>query len=152
KVTNVQKWPRPQTGNDIEKFLGVINYFRDHIPMISNLTAPLDKLRKKKTLSEDWNDLCEQAFQKLKIILTRTPVLKYPKVNEPYYVATDASNVGIGAVLFQIIDNKVQHIAFFARALSKSERNYNVTKKELLAVVFALQRWFTYTPKSMLIQ
>ncbi|SAL96072.1 hypothetical protein [Absidia glauca] len=116
KVTNVQSWPRPQTGNEIEKFLGVINYFRNHIPMISNLTAPLDKLRKHKSLKNDWDDLCETAFvEKLKRILTCTPVLKYPKVNEPYYVATDASDVGIGAVLFQMIENKIQHIGFFAR-------------------------------------
>ncbi|SAL96875.1 hypothetical protein [Absidia glauca] len=144
KVTNVQDWPRPKTGNDIEKFLGVMNYFRDHIPMISNLTAPLDKLRKEKSLSKSWTDLCETAFEKLKLILTRTPVLKYPKVNAPYYVATDASNTGIGAVLFQMINDKVQHIGFFARALSKSERNYNTTKRELLAIVFALNKFHKY--------
>ncbi|SAM02503.1 hypothetical protein [Absidia glauca] len=144
KVSNVQNWPRPQTGNDVEKFLGVINYFRDHIPMISSITAPLDKLRKKKSLAKDWTDLCETAFQKLKIILTRTPILKYPQVNEPYYVATDASNDGIGAVLFQMINKKVHHIGFFARSLSKSERNYNTTKRELLAVVFALNKFHKY--------
>ncbi|SAL97877.1 hypothetical protein [Absidia glauca] len=144
KVTNVQDWPRPKTGNDIEKFLGVMNYFRDHIPMISNLTAPFDKLRKEKSLSKSWTFVCETAFEKLKLILTRTPVLKYPKVNEPYYVATDASNTGIGAVLFQMIEGKVQHIGFFARALSKSERNYNTTKRELLAIVFALNKFHKY--------
>ncbi|SAL96013.1 hypothetical protein, partial, partial [Absidia glauca] len=106
KVTNVQLWPVPQTGNDIEKFLGIVNYFRDHIPTVSSLTAPLDKLRKQKKLGSLWTKECALAFEKLKLILTRTPIIKHPRVNQPYYVATDASNVGIGAVLFQMEDKQ----------------------------------------------
>ncbi|SAL96225.1 hypothetical protein, partial, partial [Absidia glauca] len=144
KVTNVQSWPIPQTGNEIERFLGVINYFRDHIPKVSTLTAPLDKLRKEKRLGSKWDTLCLTAFTKLKYILTCTTVLKHPNMDHPFYVATDASNTGIGAVLFQLIDKKVQHIGFFARALSKSERNYSTTKRELLAIVFALNKFHKY--------
>jgi transposase InsO family protein len=144
KVTNVQDWPVPQTGNDIEKFLGIINYFRDHIPSVSSLTAPLDQLRKEKKLGPKWDKICESAFEKLKLIITRTPIIKVPHTDQPFYVATDASNVGIGAVLFQLNDTKVRHLGFFARALSKSERNYSTTKRELLAVVFALNKFHKF--------
>ncbi|SAL96265.1 hypothetical protein [Absidia glauca] len=144
KVTNVQQWPLPSTGNDIERFLGVINYFREHIPKVSTLTAPLDRLRKAKHLGALWTPECDQAFSTLKAILTRTPIIKHPRTNEPFYVATDASNVGIGAVLFQLDNKVVRHLGFFARTLSKSERNYSTTKRELLAVIFALNKFHKF--------
>ncbi|SAL98522.1 hypothetical protein [Absidia glauca] len=144
KVTNVQKWPTPKTGNDIERFLGVINYFRDHIPKVSTLTAPLDRLRKEKKLGNKWTPVCDTVFIKLKYVLTCTTVLKHPNLQLPFNVATDASNTGIGAVLFQVVNKKVQHIGFFARSLSKSERNYSTTKRELLAIIFALNKFHKY--------
>jgi hypothetical protein len=144
KVTNVQQWPQPQTGKDIERFLGVINYFRDHIPKIATLTAPLDKLRKVNKLDKHWTPVCQLSFEKLKHVLTCTTVLKHPVENLPFNVATDASNTGIGAVLFQLVNKKVQHIGFFARSLSQPERNYSTTKRELLAIVFALNKFHKY--------
>ena len=59
-------------------------------------------------------------------------------------MATDASNVGIGAVLYQVINNEKRYISFLARSLTKSERSYSTTKRELLAVVFALKRFHQY--------
>lgn len=71
--------------------------------------------------------------------LAKNVLLHFPNMDEPFYVATDASNHGIGAVLFQRIKGKDQIISFMARALSPSERNYSTTKRELLGIVFALQ-------------
>ncbi|CDH61180.1 hypothetical protein RO3G_05515 [Lichtheimia corymbifera JMRC:FSU:9682] len=144
KVTNVQDWPTPRTGKDIQRFLGVINYFREHIPKAADLMAPLDKLRNAHRLGRLWTPRAEQAFNNLKQILLEAPVLCHPDLNHPFQVATDASNTGIGAVLYQVINGKTHHIGFMARSLSRSERNYSTTKRELLAIVFALNKFHKY--------
>lgn len=144
KLANIHEWPYPQTGKDIQRFLGVVNYFREHIPNISTLSAPLDELRNAGKLTRLWTPRHEKAFESLIAILMTKPVLKFPDLRHPFRVATDASNVGIGAALYQVIDGQTRHIGFMARSLSKSERNYSVTKRELLAVVFALQKFHKY--------
>jgi transposase InsO family protein len=144
KVTNVQDWPVPKTGNDIEKFLGIVNYFRDNIPKISQLMAPLDRLRKAPTLKNKWTSLEQTAFMKLKRILTIAPIIQYPIENEKMYISTDASNTAVAGCLFQLIDQKVRYLGFFARALTASEKFYNTTRKELLALVFSLLKFHKF--------
>jgi hypothetical protein len=97
-----------------------------------------------KRLESHWTPLCQLSFEKLKHVLTCTPILQHPIDNIPYQVATDASNTGIGVVLFQLVNKKVYHIGFFAQSLLKSERNYSTTKRELLAIVFALNKFHKY--------
>ena len=116
--------------------------------MISKLTAPLDSIRNCTNLTSIWNNEHKMAFNKLKKILPECPILNFPNWDEPFYVATDASNVGIGAVLYQINNsnniNTNRYISFQARALTKSERNYSATKRELLAIIFALKKFHYY--------
>src|SRR5690606_28290624 len=73
-------------------------------------------------------------------------ILSFPDFNIPFCVATDASNVGVGAVLYQVVEGErsPKWISFVARSLQKSERRYSATKKELLGIVFALKRFHTY--------
>lgn len=144
KLTNIHTWPIPKSGKDIQRFLGVVNYFREHIPNISTITAPLDHLRHAGSLKHLWTDEHSDAFIAIRRILINTPILRYPNLKYPFSVATDASNVGIGAVLYQIIDGETRHISFMARAFSRSERNYSTTKRELLAVIYALEKFHQY--------
>ena len=140
-------WPVPTTGKQVQAYLGFVNYFREHIPMVSKLTAPLDKLRTLKRITpSEWTADCQQAFNKLKSILFAAPALAYPDFSQPFFVATDASGVGIGAVLYQFCpDTKKQcFVSFQARALTSSERNYSATKRELLAIVFAIRKFHRY--------
>ncbi|HYT43837.1 MAG TPA: RNase H-like domain-containing protein, partial [Methylomirabilota bacterium] len=146
KLTNVVDWPVPTTGHAIQRFLGLINYFREHIPMIAKLTAPLDALHNQKNLGKLWTPKHDEHFQMLKSALLTNVLLKYPDVNQPFYIATDASNTGIGATLFQRhpVTGHKQYIGFMARSLSPSERNYSTTKWELLAVIFALKKFHQF--------
>ena len=146
KVTNTMDWPTPRTGKDIQRFLGLVNYFRDYIPKISVLTAPLNGLRNVPgKLGDLWTHKQNEAFENIKEALAHSPVLQPPNLDMPFHVATDASDVGIGAVLYQVDqDKKINHIGFMARSLSKSERNYGTTKRELLAIVFALNKFHQY--------
>lgn len=144
KVANIATWPVPQTGKDIQRFLGVVNYFREHIPNISSITAALDGFRHAGNITHLWTTAHSNAFVTLQEILKRAPLVRYPDLRHPFSVATDASNVGIGAVLYQVINGETHHIAFMARGLSKSERNYSTTKRELLAIVYALDKFHKY--------
>ena len=93
-----------------------------------------------------WTDQCEEAFQKLKQKLTEAPVLAYPRPECQFILDTDACDIGIGAVLSQLVDGEERVIAYASRSLSKPERRYCVTRKELLAVVHFVKhfRHFLY--------
>ncbi|OBZ80581.1 hypothetical protein A0J61_11370, partial [Choanephora cucurbitarum] len=122
------------------RFLKVVNCFRHDVPKIAALTAPIDGLRKHPGAAHD------VAFHKLKQALIHASILQPLNLGLPFQVARDASDVGIGAVLYQeaVSSKKLHYIGLMARALTKSERNYGTTKRELLAIVFALQRFHTY--------
>lgn len=144
KLVNVIDFPQPKTGKDIQRYTGLINYFRSLIPNVSTIMAPLDKLRNAKSLEKIWLPEHQKAFDNLKQALMSDLILSYPDLNQPFCIATDASNVGIGVVLYQVIDGNIKYISMMAKSLSKSERNYSTTKRELLAVVYALQKFHKY--------
>ncbi|EIE92710.1 hypothetical protein RO3G_17422 [Rhizopus delemar RA 99-880] len=144
KVTNALTWPRPSSGKEIQRFLGLVNHFRKYLPNISEVTAPLDKLRFEGKLDKLWTSEQESAFEKIKSLLSSAPLLHHPDLEQPFYVATDASNYSIGAVLYQVIQNETRYIGFMARSLSTSEKNYSTTKRELLAVIFALKKFHPF--------
>ena len=125
-------------------YLGFINYFRQHISYISDITSPLNELRYSTDVVGQWTQIHQDAFDKLKHALLHAPLLSFPRIDKRFHIATDASNTGISAVCYQKYDNKRHIISFMARALTKSERKYMVTKKELLAVVFALKKFHKY--------
>jgi hypothetical protein len=144
RVAEINEIPPPQTGKQIQSFLGVVNYLRAFVPCLATLAAPLDALRNKKfiDLSDEsvWTPECESSFWAIKEAIEAAPILAKPIWNDPFFVATDASSVGLGAVLFQGSREAPRHIVCVSRALSSSERNYSATKKELTAVVFALRK------------
>jgi hypothetical protein len=144
KLINVLEFPRPRTGKDIMRYTGLISYLRSLIPKVSTLMAPLDALRNEKSLDKIWNNTHENAFNNLKKALLNDTVISYPDLNHPFCVATDASNVGVGATLYQIINGDIKYISMMAKSLSSSERNYSATKRELLAVVYALKKFHKY--------
>jgi hypothetical protein len=138
-------WPAPETGKQVMHYLGLFNYFREYIPMFSKIAAPLDALRHTAKVKEVWTAECQKAFDTFKSLLASAPILSHPDFRPPFYVATDASNVGVGAVLYQKgPDSRPKWISFMARTLQPAERKYSATKKELLAIVFALNKFHSY--------
>ena len=145
RVAGVVDAPVPTTAKQLRSFLGMVSYLREHIPAVSTLTAPLDAIRLKESIVEQWTPERAQAFQRLKDVVTQSPPLVHPDFERPFMVATDASAVGIGAVLYQQDEGSPpRYIQFQARTLTKSERNYSATKRELLAVVFAFARFHQF--------
>lgn len=115
-------------------------YDRQFIRHFADVAAPLYKLEQKCT-AYIWNHECDAAFQTLKRNLTTAPVLAYPLFDLPFLVHTDASNVGLGTVLSQVQNGQERVIAYAAKSLSKTERNYSTTRKELLAMVWGLEHF-----------
>ncbi|GFW16491.1 retrovirus-related Pol polyprotein from transposon 412 [Trichonephila clavipes] len=87
---------------------------------------------------------CEDSFLQLKEALTSSPILIYPQPDKPFILDTDASNESVGAVLSQEIDGQERVVAYWSKCLSKPERNYCVTRKELLAIVKAIEHFHHY--------
>ena len=100
KVKSVMSWERLKLVFEIRSFLGLTRYYKRFIEDFSQLVAPLMKLTRKQVKFE-WNDLCEQAFQELKMRITSAPILIVPKKQQMYTVYCNASKDGLGCVLMQ---------------------------------------------------
>ncbi len=136
KVSAVTDWPQPTTVKGVRSFLGFASYYRRFIRCFSEVAAPLTALTHKGKAFL-WTDACETAFQTLKTLLTESPILAYPSMKEgdKFILDTDASDVGLGTVLSQVQGGEEKVIAYASKTLSRSQRNYCTTYKELLAVV-----------------
>ena len=150
KVAAVAGWVRPETVKELRRFLGFCSYYRRFVKGYASLSAPLHKLvgevaskdkGKCAAIGKFWEETHENAFNKLKLALTSTPVLGYADFSLPFILETDASSSGLEAVLSQRQEGVVRVIAYASRGLRKSERNqsnYSSKKLELLALKWAI--------------
>ena len=135
KFAAVRDWPVPSSVPDVRRFVGFASYYRRFIHHFSVIAAPLTALTQK-NVSFTWTPACAEAFQELKHRLISAPILGYPDPTLRFLLDTDACDVGVGAVLSQIKPDKSEVvIAYASKVLSKSQRAYSVSKRELLSVV-----------------
>ena len=140
KVKAIKDWHMPTTATEVRSFLGLCGYYRRFIEKYAEKAKPLNRLTEKQN-SFVWNEDCQVAFEKLKQSLMNAPILVYPDFSKPFILDTDASNDAIGAVLSQKNESGEHVIAYASRTLSKPERKYCVTRKELLAVVYFVKHF-----------
>lgn len=143
KIEAIKNWPTPSNTTEVRAFLGTGSYYRRFVQGFADVARPLNVLTGKNVPFE-WNDDTEDAFQTIKRKLIESPVLGYPDPNLPYILDTDASNEAMGAVLSQVQGGLERPIAYFSKTFSTEERNYCVTRKELLAVVSAAKHFRPY--------
>ena len=143
KIAVVRDWPVPTTPKQMRSFLGLCSYYRRFINKFADIARPLHKLTEKATRF-NWTESCQQAFDLLKQTLTSAPILSYPKEQGQLILDTDACQEAVGAVLSQVQDDMERVLGYFSKSLSKTERVYCVTRKELLAVVLALKHFHPY--------
>lgn len=141
KVSSIMNLPTPKSGKQLQAFLGMVNYLRCYIANVSSISGPLTAICRHKSLDKLWTPECQQAFVKLRHALSHAPVLHKMIEDVPLCVATDASKYGVGATLYQVINGEHRHIAFASKSLNKSQRNYEATKRELYAIIFALNKF-----------
>lgn len=145
KVRAILEIPPPKTTKEVRRIVGMASWYRRFIPNFSTLLAPLTALLKKNA-KIIWTDKCEKTFQELKERLSTAPILNCPDYDHdyPFYVQTDASDYGLGAVLTQTTDTGERVICYLSRSLNKAERNYSATEKECLAVLWAIEKLRPY--------
>ena len=142
KVEAVKSWPKPTTATEVKSFLGLCSYYRRFISFFADIAHPLHQSA---TVSPfEWTQEADDAFSKLKQMLTESPILAYPQLDVEFVLDTDASSTGIGAVLSQQVNGQERVVAYFSRALKAPERHYCVTRKELLAMVKAIRHFHAY--------
>ena len=113
KVDAVKNWTVPKTVTDIRSFLGFTNHYRRFIKCYANVAKPLNTLvsgenASCKKVPIEWTGECQVAFDKLKKLCTSTPILAYANYKKPFQLHTDASDLGLGAVLYQQDDDNQQ--------------------------------------------
>ena len=144
KVEAIAKMKAPIDISGLRRFLGLTSYYRRFIQSYADKAEPLNRLLRKGNVYR-WNEECQKAFETLKIALSTAPVLAYPDFSKEFILYTDASNFGIGVVLSQKDElDKERVVAYASRSLSKQERNYTVTEKECLAIIWAISMFRTY--------
>ncbi|CAN6707377.1 unnamed protein product [Malus baccata var. baccata] len=143
KIDLVRYLPSPTSVREVRSFLGHAGFYRRFIKDFSRISTPLCRLLQK-DVTFDFNEECEKAFKHLKEMLTSAPIIRPPDWSIPFELMCDASDYALGAVLGQRKDKQPHVIYYASRTLNDAQLNYSTTEKELLAVVFALDKFRSY--------
>ena len=141
KVKGVLEWPTPKCVKDVQKFLGLANYYCQFIEGFVSIARPLHDMVKKDKKWE-WTEKQERAFRELKKRFTEEPVLVAPDLDKKIQMEVDASDYATGRVLsIECKDKSWRLVAFLSKSLNEMERNYEIHDKEMLAIIRGLEAW-----------
>nr|GEY18690.1 reverse transcriptase domain-containing protein [Tanacetum cinerariifolium] len=143
KVEVITKLPHPTTIKGIRSFLGHADIYRRFIKDFSNIARPMTRILEKDTPFL-YSKECVKAFQTLKRKLTEAPILIAPDWDLPFELMCDASDFAIGAVLGQRQEKQFRPIHYASKTMTEVESNYTTTEKEMLDVVYAFQKFWSY--------
>ena len=130
----IREIPPPKTATEVCSFLGLAGYYRHYVKNFAAIAAPLYALTRKDTVFH-WSEECQTTFDRLKTLLTISPITAFPDFSQAFRLYTDASIAGLGAILAQVRDGKERSICCASRALNQAEKSYPATKLECLAIV-----------------
>jgi len=143
KVEAILNFPRPADRKQLRSYLGLAGYYRKFIPHYAHIAATLTNLLRKNA-SFKWSEETEAAFLDLKSRLASRPILRPPDFTLPFAVAVDASDIAIGAVLFQTIDGIEHPVCYYSRRLNVHQHNYSTVEKEAFALLMAMRNFGVY--------
>lgn len=143
KIAAVRDWPPPSSLRQLRAFLGLASYYRRFVAGFATIASPLHLLTRKGSPFK-WGPDQETAFNTLKQALCQSPILVAPDPHKSFILDTDASKEGLGAVLSQSTPEGERVVAYYSRTFSRPERNYCVTRRELLAVVDSTRHFRHY--------
>jgi len=139
KVEGVLNWPAPRNIKEVQKFLGLANYYRRFIKSFARIAAPLYMLVRKEQKWK-WEKKQEEAFEELKTVFTTEPILAIPDIDREMRVEANASDYVIGGVLsMKCEDGKWRLVVFISKLLNTTKQNYKIHDKEMLAVIRCLE-------------
>lgn len=139
KTEALNDMKEPKNVIELQRYLGFVNYLSKYLTNLATIAEPLRQLTRQNT-PWHWDRAQQEAFDKIKSMVTEAPVLKYYDVNKPVCIQCDSSDYGLGAVLIQ----DERPVAYASRTLTETERNYAQIEKEALSILFACQRFEQY--------
>ena len=144
KIQKVLDFPKPKTAGDMKKFVGLTNYFHDYVSHHSDIMKPLHDMiqnYEKKTRSRNlvWTEESSQAFDQIIKEIEKNNTMFFPRDDCPIFLQTDASQFGIGAYCFQLVDNVEQPVAFVSKSLTTPQYKWAIIQKEAYSIFYALR-------------
>lgn len=138
KKDSVLDFPKPKSSKQLKSFLGMANYFRDHIKDHSRIAYPLNQLLKNydKNRPVDWTEETSAAFEAMKVAIHECPMLFFANATDPIHVYTDASDYGMGGYIAQEVDNIERPIAFMSKTFHDEQLNWHTLDKEAYAIFY----------------
>jgi hypothetical protein len=142
KLDSVLNFPKPSRQKELKSFVSLASYFRDHVDNLSTRIHPLNAMLEgyNRTKRLKWTKEGEEAFLDIKKAIDECPRLWFMDDTSPIFLATDASNYGIGAYLYQIRDGKEVPIMFLSKTLEARMRKWHTAHKEGYAIFYALRK------------
>ena len=141
KVKGVLNWLTPKCVKDVQKFLGLANYYCQFIQGFTLIARPLHDMMRKDQRWE-WMERQEKVFKELKEKFINKLVLAVPNLDKKMRMEVDTSDYVIkGVLLIECKDKKWKPVVFLLKSLNKTKRNYKIHNKEMLAVIKSLENW-----------
>jgi hypothetical protein len=150
KVETVEQLPPPTDVKSLRSFLGHAGIYRRFIKDFSKITKPLTHLLQK-DVAFDFDEKCLEAFRTLKSALVSAPIIQPPDWSQPFKIMCDASDYAVGAILGQRKEGRVHVVYYTNKTFNEAQLNYATMDKELLAVVFAFEKFRSYIMNSKVI-
>ena len=145
KVEKMLSLRNPRTKKEVRSVLGLLGYYRKFVPHFASLSVPLSNLTKKGSPDRvPWDDVCQQAFDEIKKILSTSPILILPDLTSKFFLRTDASETGLGAALLQERDGLLHPVHFASKKFLEREMRYSVVERECLGIVFGVDHYSKY--------
>lgn len=147
KVEAIKTFPKPTTVRQIQRFLGMINFYHRFIPRLAEILTPIHNhlttlvKRGKHKVPFSWPNECDTKFLEAKTALGRATLLAHPIEHTKYSITTDASNTAVGAVLQQLNNTVWEPLGFFSKKLSNTECKYSAFDRELLAIYLSIKHF-----------
>lgn len=143
QLTQIRQATNPRSRKELRSFLGLCNWLREYIPKFAEIAAPLTDLLSGKTRFK-WSPTQQAAMEKIQEAFEKPLELKRPIPDTPFVLQTDASGIGIAAVLYQQTETERRVISYASARLSPAETRYHINEQECLAVVWAIKRYRPY--------
>ena len=144
KIAPIMDLPSPKDLKSARALIGCLNWYKRFIDDLSGLMSPISDTTKTTKGAFKWTAAAEESFVRIKKKLTTAPILVPPDFHRPFYIHADASDLAAGMALMQRYGEEEKVVAYHSRKFTDTQRRYNVTEKECLAVVLAIDKFRPY--------